>query len=58
MNDLTVDEHGIAKMEAIGLSTCNQCGKKFQRKAHLLRHQQQRNFAQILPQPATLTMGN
>ena len=29
-------------MEAQSLSTCNQCGKKFQRKAHLLRHQQQR----------------
>ncbi|KUJ20601.1 uncharacterized protein LY89DRAFT_578525 [Mollisia scopiformis] len=28
-------------MEAQSLSTCNQCGKKFQRKAHLLRHQQQ-----------------
>jgi hypothetical protein len=29
-------------MEAQSLSTCNICGKKFQRKAHLLRHQQQR----------------
>merc|ERR1712225_227495 len=29
------------EMEAQSLSTCNQCGKKFQRKAHLLRHQQQ-----------------
>ncbi|KAF8867283.1 hypothetical protein BDZ45DRAFT_638740 [Acephala macrosclerotiorum] len=28
-------------MEAQSLSTCNQCGKRFQRKAHLLRHQQQ-----------------
>lgn len=28
-------------MEAQRLSECNQCGKKFQRKAHLLRHQQQ-----------------
>ncbi|TVY93686.1 Gastrula zinc finger protein [Lachnellula willkommii] len=28
-------------MEAQSPSTCNQCGKKFQRKAHLLRHQQQ-----------------
>ncbi|KAL3420884.1 transcription factor [Phlyctema vagabunda] len=28
-------------MEAQSLSECNQCGKKFQRKAHLLRHQQQ-----------------
>ncbi|KAG9241572.1 hypothetical protein BJ878DRAFT_536451 [Calycina marina] len=28
-------------MEAQSLSTCNQCGKKFRRKAHLLRHQQQ-----------------
>ncbi|KAJ5047458.1 uncharacterized protein L3040_003285 [Drepanopeziza brunnea f. sp. 'multigermtubi'] len=28
-------------MEAQSLSTCNQCGKRFQRRAHLLRHQQQ-----------------
>ncbi|KAK2626116.1 hypothetical protein QTJ16_004378 [Diplocarpon rosae] len=28
-------------MEAQSRSTCNQCGKTFQRKAHLLRHQQQ-----------------
>jgi hypothetical protein len=35
-------QNGYGKMEAQSLSTCNQCGKKFQRKAHLLRHQQQR----------------
>ncbi|TAQ83093.1 hypothetical protein B7494_g8583 [Chlorociboria aeruginascens] len=31
-------------MEAQSLSECNQCRKKFQRKAHLLRHQQQRMY--------------
>ncbi|ESZ95330.1 hypothetical protein SBOR_4264 [Sclerotinia borealis F-4128] len=30
-----------AQSQAQSLSECNQCGKKFQRKAHLLRHQQQ-----------------
>jgi uncharacterized Zn-finger protein len=35
-------DNGSVKMEAQSLSTCNVCGKKFQRKAHLLRHQQQR----------------
>ncbi|KAF7878834.1 hypothetical protein EAF04_000037 [Stromatinia cepivora] len=30
-----------AQSQAQGLSECNQCGKKFQRKAHLLRHQLQ-----------------
>ncbi|PQE08746.1 C2H2 finger domain (Zms1) protein [Rutstroemia sp. NJR-2017a BVV2] len=31
-------------MEAQSLSECNICSKKFQRKAHLLRHQQQRMY--------------
>ncbi|THV48423.1 hypothetical protein BGAL_0249g00080 [Botrytis galanthina] len=30
-----------AQSQTQSLSECNQCGKKFQRKAHLLRHQQQ-----------------
>ncbi|KAG4028416.1 hypothetical protein MFRU_021g00080 [Monilinia fructicola] len=30
-----------AQSQAQSRSECNQCGKKFQRKAHLLRHQQQ-----------------
>lgn len=34
-------------MEAQSPSTCNQCGKKFQRKAHLLRHQQQRELSRV-----------
>jgi Fungal Zn(2)-Cys(6) binuclear cluster domain len=41
-------------MEAQSLSTCNQCGKKFQRKAHLLRHQQQREFSLPLLSPTHL----
>lgn len=42
--------NGSVKMEAQSQtqspSECNQCGKKFQRKAHLLRHQQQRMYPQ------------
>jgi hypothetical protein len=44
---LTFHHNGSVKMEAQSLSTCNQCGKKFQRKAHLLRHQQQREFPSL-----------
>jgi hypothetical protein len=29
---------------ATHLPMCDQCGKRFQRKAHLIRHQQQRMF--------------
>ncbi|KAF4624958.1 hypothetical protein G7Y89_g13210 [Cudoniella acicularis] len=41
VNGSPFHHNGSIKMEAQSLSTCNQCGKKFQRKAHLLRHQQQ-----------------
>ncbi|EDN97974.1 predicted protein [Sclerotinia sclerotiorum 1980 UF-70] len=43
-----------AQSQSQSPSECSQCGKKFQRKAHLLRHQQQLMFSEIISADATI----